>query len=57
MIRVFIKVISGLTVIFLTMTVAARALGGTQPPNPALRGFVEGCEGKAQPCWYGIVPG
>jgi hypothetical protein len=32
-------------------------MGGTQPPNPALRGFVEGCEGKPQPCWYGIMPG
>jgi hypothetical protein len=36
---------------------AARALGYAQPPNPALRGFAEGCEGKPQPCWYGIVPG
>jgi hypothetical protein len=35
---------------------AARALGGTQPTHPALRGFTEGCEGKPQPCWYGIVP-
>ncbi|MFN8372088.1 MAG: hypothetical protein U0694_04340 [Anaerolineae bacterium] len=33
------------------------ALGSTQPIHPALRGFVEGCEGMPQPCWYGIVPG
>ena len=41
----------------LSLSLVARALGTTQPPNPALRGFVEGCEGKPQPCWYGIVPG
>jgi hypothetical protein len=39
------------------LTLAARAVGGTQPTHPALRGFTEGCEGKPQPCWYGIVPG
>src|SRR5262249_45342172 len=33
------------------------ALGNTQPIHPALRGFVEGCEGILQPCWYGIIPG
>jgi hypothetical protein len=33
------------------------ALGGTQPPHPALRGFIEGCEGVPQPCWYGIELG
>jgi hypothetical protein len=31
-------------------------LGSTQPVHPALDGFVEGCEGITQPCWYGIVP-
>lgn len=35
----------------------ARAAGSLQPPNPALAGFTVGCEGKPQPCWYGIVPG
>jgi hypothetical protein len=51
------KLIVGLTVFFLLLSLTARALGNTQPPNPALRGFVEGCEDKPQPCWYGIVPG
>ncbi len=42
----------------LTVTsLAARILGSTQPPNPALRGFTEGCEDQPQPCWYGVVPG
>jgi hypothetical protein len=31
------------------------AAGGTQPLNPALRGFVEGCEGVEGLCWYGMV--
>lgn len=22
-----------------------------------MRGFIEGCEDKPQPCWYGIIPG
>ncbi len=39
------------------LTVAARVLGSTQPPNPALVGFTLGCENQPQPCWYGIVPG
>jgi hypothetical protein len=42
---------------FLLLTLVARALGQAQPPKPALAGFVEGCEGKPLPCWYGIVPG
>lgn len=42
--------------IFFVLAVGARLLGSTQPPNPALRGFIEGCEDKPQPCWYGIVP-
>jgi hypothetical protein len=50
-----------LSVIFILMFtlcgVALSAFGATQPINPALRGFVEGCEGIPQPCWYGIMPG
>jgi hypothetical protein len=57
MIRFYIKLIPLSAMIFLGLSVIARALGTTQPPNPALRGFVEGCENKPQPCWYGIVPG
>jgi hypothetical protein len=44
-------------VVIFALALTARALGGTQPPNLALRGFIEGCEGKSQPCWYGLVPG
>jgi hypothetical protein len=43
--------------VFTLSNIAARALGTTQPTNPALAGFTEGCQGKPQPCWYGIVPG
>lgn len=57
MIRFYLKLIPIFAVIFLALTLTARALGTTQPPNPALRGFTEGCEDKPQPCWYGIVPG
>lgn len=35
----------------------AIGLGTFRPSHPALVGFVEGCEGQPQPCWYGIVPG
>lgn len=57
MTQIYLKLITPFLFILLVMAVIARVLGGTQPPNPALRGFVEGCEGKPQPCWYGIVPG
>jgi hypothetical protein len=50
------KLMIGLTGFFLLLALAARALSNTQPPNPALGGFVEGCEHQPQPCWYGIVP-
>ena len=43
-------VVSGILALF------ARSLGSTQPPNPALTGFIEGCTGKQRPCWYGILP-
>jgi hypothetical protein len=56
MIRVYFKLILPVALIFLTVSLIARALGTTQPPNPALHGFTEGCEDKPQPCWYGIVP-
>lgn len=46
-----------LTALTFALAVSASAWGETQPPHPALRGFVEGCEGIPQPCWYGIVPG
>ncbi|MFN8372098.1 MAG: hypothetical protein U0694_04390 [Anaerolineae bacterium] len=36
--------------LFTLLGVAMSALGGTQPIHPALRGFVEGCEG-VQLCW------
>jgi hypothetical protein len=46
-----------LTALTFALSLTARAWGETQPPHPALRGFVEGCEGVPQPCWFGIVPG
>lgn len=44
-----------LTALTFALALTARAWGETQPPHPALRGFVDGCEGKPQPCWYGIT--
>lgn len=43
-----------LTTLTFTLALTARTWGETQPAHPALRGFVEGCEGIPQPCWYGI---
>ena len=57
MTRHYLKLILPIAAIFLALSLVARTLGGTQPPNPALAGFTIGCEGKPQPCWYGIVPG
>lgn len=55
--RLYVKLILVFTLIGVAFSLVARTLGSTQPPNPALRGFTEGCEDKPQPCWYGIVPG
>ncbi|MBZ0281780.1 MAG: hypothetical protein K8L97_13660 [Anaerolineae bacterium] len=57
MIRIYLRLAIPLLAIFIALNIAARAFGSTQAPNPVLRGFTEGCEGKPQPCWYGIVPG
>jgi hypothetical protein len=57
MIRNPLKVALILVAMLMTLSIGAKAVGALQPPNPALRGFVEGCEHKPQPCWYGIVPG
>jgi hypothetical protein len=53
---IYLKFIPLFIFALLTFTVAARALGNAQQPNPVLRGFTEGCEAKPQPCWHGIVP-
>lgn len=55
--RLLLKPILVMTLTFTAFSLAARALGSAQPPNPALAGFTVGCEGKPQPCWHGIVPG
>jgi hypothetical protein len=44
-------------VIFAALAMVSRAIGTAEPPNPALMGFIEGCEDTPQPCWYGLVPG
>ena len=51
-----LKTVIAFTFMFAVVIVTACALGINQPPNPALRGFGEECNGKSQPCWYGIVP-
>jgi hypothetical protein len=38
------------------LNVVTHMLDSNQSVNPALRGFIEGCEDKPQPCWHGIVP-
>ncbi len=55
--RLYLKWTPLFAIAFLALMAAAWWVGAAQPPNPALDGFVEGCDGKAQPCWYGIVPG
>jgi hypothetical protein len=57
MFRVYVKMMIVFILPLVALNMAARVLGSTQPPNPALEGFTVGCEGISQPCWYGIVPG
>jgi hypothetical protein len=47
----------GLSSLFVLLIAVSRAIGARQPLPSALAGFVEGCEDKPHPCWYGIVPG
>jgi hypothetical protein len=56
MLRFLLKLTLLMTLALAVTSLAVRAIGSTQPPNPSLRGFTEGCEDKPQPCWYGIVP-
>jgi hypothetical protein len=56
MIWLYFKSAVRLILCFLGVSVLMIVLGHTQPLNPALAGFREGCEDKSQPCWYGIVP-
>ncbi|MBA3874981.1 MAG: hypothetical protein H0X30_38125 [Anaerolineae bacterium] len=58
-IRLYLKLIFLITLIFLALSLTARAFGSTHPSslNPALNGFVEGCKDEDRPCWYGIIPG
>jgi hypothetical protein len=57
MLRLLFKLALLITLVLTATGLTTRILGSTQPPNPALRGFISGCEGKPQPCWYSIVPG
>jgi hypothetical protein len=55
MLRFYLRLSILFIALFSLIGAAAMALGSTQPIHPALRGFIEGCEGVPQPCWYGIV--
>jgi hypothetical protein len=57
MLRFYLRLAIVMLPLFVLLTITMGALASTQPMHPALRGFVEGCEGIPQPCWYGIVPG
>lgn len=57
MIRHLFKLNVLMLVIFALLSSAAHVVGMTQPQNQVLADFSEGCEGKPQACWYGIVPG
>ncbi|MEO8612709.1 MAG: hypothetical protein ABI690_32745 [Chloroflexota bacterium] len=57
MIRLYIKIILISVVILSICLGIVEMVAELQPLNPVLQGFVEACEGKPQPCWYGITPG
>lgn len=43
--------------LFLLSTLASRLVGAAQAPSPMLTGFTTDCDGQAEACWYGIIPG
>lgn len=55
--RISMRMIAILLALGCASTVVARVVGFAQPSNAATLGFIEGCNGKPQPCWYGVVPG
>ncbi|MEO8612107.1 MAG: hypothetical protein ABI690_29690 [Chloroflexota bacterium] len=55
--HLYSKLILPITLIFFVVSLASRVLATNLPPDPTLRGFTQGCEGKPQPCWNGIMPG
>ena len=57
MVRFYIRFSLILIVLFAVCVIMFIAVGSIQPINPALRGFVEGCEGVTTLCWHGIVSG
>src|SRR5690242_4609279 len=57
MLRQCCKLAFVVTILCGTFALAARTLGASQPPNPALAAFTIGCEDQPQPCWFGVVPG
>lgn len=53
----FLRLVVLVTAVFAGLSLFVPVLGAGQPMNITLAGFTEGCEGKSQPCWHGIVPG
>jgi hypothetical protein len=55
MLRFYVRFTLVLTLLLVVYGMTLIAFGSTQPINPALYGFIEGCEGVENLCWYGIV--
>ncbi|MFN8372089.1 MAG: hypothetical protein U0694_04345 [Anaerolineae bacterium] len=57
MLRFYFRLTASLMLVFITTSLVLSAIGSTQPMNPALRGFVEGCEGMPQPMlvWHSAI--
>lgn len=56
MIRSHLTAALSLITALMILSIGAKVIGTLQASNPTLSGFIEGCEGKPQPCWFGIVP-
>jgi hypothetical protein len=56
MLRPLVILVTLTTIVLFAFNLLVSKLGSFQSLNPTLTGFVEQCEGKPQPCWYGIVP-
>lgn len=56
MLRLYVAISMSIVLTSVVLIGLMHTVGNVQPMHPALRGFVDGCEGVPQPCWYGIVP-
>lgn len=53
--RFFMKIALAIFIILGVISIVTRAIGELRPYHPVMAGLDSQCEGKTQPCWYGVT--